>query len=554
MAIGDTLVEKGIITKEELTSYLQRQKIVKKRLGEILIEEGKLSENQLYEILSEEFNVKFERSLTLPTVEKAQVLLNILPIEFCKKKNVAPVDYREDFVVVAIDNPSDFETINEIRFTTGKHVEARFATLSAIKEYLDGIQSLVLGKTIERRIETKEPKKDKVEPQKLEKEESKIVILVNKIIAEGIERKASDIHLEVYEDKVVLRYRIDGKLHRFEGPSIKDYPAIVSRIKIMSELDISERRLPQDGAIKFSYIGKDVDIRVSVIPGIYGENVVMRILSKDITMISDLSAIGMNDEEVKLYKEALLKPNGMILVTGPTGSGKTTTLYAGINYIKQFEKKIITAEDPVEYQIDGVEQVQVNPEIGFTFANALRSFLRHDPDVIMVGEIRDTETAEIAIRSALTGHLVLSTLHTNDAPSSITRLIDMGVPPYLVASTINLIIAQRLVRKLCDDCKVEKKIDLSKLPPDVRKFFKEGDKVFVPQGCNKCGRTGFKGRIPIFEILKVDENIKDAIIKNLSSFELREIAIKSGMRTLRESGMEKVKKGLTTIEEVIAVS
>ncbi|MCS7299735.1 MAG: ATPase, T2SS/T4P/T4SS family [Spirochaetia bacterium] len=557
MALGDVLVEMGIITKEELSSYLQKQKITNKKLGQILLEEGKIEENQLYELLSKQFNIKFETTLPLPTVEKSQILLSLVPIEFCKRKLVAPLDVRDDFIVVAIDNPSDFDLISEIRFITGRHVETRFSTATAIKNYLNDLQNLVSGRLVERRdvlesiVMGSQTKTDREESKK---DESKVVGLVNKIIAEGIERKSSDIHLEVYENRVVLRYRIDGRLYNFEGPQLNLYPAVVSRIKIMSNLDISERRLPQDGAIKFLYNGRDIDIRVSIIPGIYGENVVMRILQKDTNIISDLSAIGMDSREVEIYKKALSRPNGMILVTGPTGSGKTTTLYAGINYLKEFNKKIITAEDPVEYQIDGIEQIQVNPEIGFTFASALRSFLRHDPDVIMVGEIRDTETAEIAIRSALTGHLVLSTLHTNDAPSSITRLIDMGIPPYLVASTLNLVIAQRLVRKLCDNCKSFKDISSVDLSEEIRKYFKGNDKIPVHQGCVKCGKTGFSGRIPIFEMLVLNEEIKSAILKNMSSFELRRIAIETGMKTLLDAGMEKVRKGITTIEEVISVS
>ncbi|MCX8029710.1 MAG: ATPase, T2SS/T4P/T4SS family [Brevinematales bacterium] len=549
MALGDILVEMGVISPEELTSYLHKQKTTNKKLGEILVEEGKIDELKLYEILSLQFNIKFETSLELPTAEKAQILLSLLPIDFCKKKIVAPIDFRDDFIVVAIDNPSDFDLINEIRFITGKHVETRFATTSAIREYINDLQSLLSGKIVEKKeIFDKKNKNTQI------KEDSKVISTVNNIIIEGINRKASDIHLEIYEDKVTLRYRIDGKLYKAEGPSLQIYPAVVSRIKIMSGLDISERRLPQDGAIKFEYMGKDIDIRVSVIPGIYGENVVLRILSKDVAIISDLSSIGMTLEEVKVFKEALLKPNGMILVTGPTGSGKTTTLYAGLNFLKKFDKKIITAEDPVEYQIEGIEQIQVNPDIGFTFANALRAFLRHDPDVIMVGEIRDTETAEIAIRAALTGHLVISTLHTNDASSSITRLIDMGIPTYLVSSTLNLVIAQRLVRKLCNNCKSEVSIKSVNLSDDIRNYFTPNEKIFQPVGCSKCNRTGFSGRIPIFEMLQINEEIKSAILKNLSSFELKQIARKNGMKTLRDSGMDKVKKGLTTLEEVLAVS
>jgi len=552
MAIGEVLVDAGIITKDELVEYLQKQQVSKKRLGQLLIEEGKLTEEQLYGILEKIFNVKFETSLEVPSGEKISALFSILPMEFCRKRLIAPIDISNDFIIIAIDNPSDFDTISEIRFLTSKHVGTKFATESAIKEYLDTIQNyLKTGKIVSKKYEEKkeERKETKVEV----KTESKIVEVVNNMIAEGIEKKASDIHLEVYDEGVVLRYRIDGRLYKSDPPPLELYPSVVSRIKIMSNLDISERRLPQDGSIKFIYNGKDVDIRVSVIPGIYGENVVMRILSKDTTIISDINKIGMNSSEVQLYKNALSKPNGMILVTGPTGSGKTTTLYAGIMYLKQFEKKMITAEDPVEYQINGVEQIQVNPEIGFTFAHALRAFLRHDPDVIMVGEIRDTETAEIAIRSALTGHLVLSTLHTNDAPSALTRLVDMGIPPYLVASTVNFIIAQRLVRKLCDYCKSEIKANLD-LDPELKKYFSQNEKVYVPTGCNKCNKTGFSGRIPIFEMLVMNDEIKNALLRNASSFELREIAIKNGMKTLKESGFEKVKRGLTTIEEVLGVS
>ncbi|MGB9621895.1 MAG: GspE/PulE family protein [Brevinematia bacterium] len=563
MAFGDLIVKLGIITQEELLGYLQKQKITKKRLGELLIEDGKITEKELYDILSNQFNVKFDDNLQLDDISKVPLLISLLPLEFCKKKNVAPLNIKDDFIVVAIDNPSDFDLLNEIRFITGKHVEVKYATTSAIKNYIAMLQDVATGKGVmSYAVSDSSTTQTQVKPKgngervetKGEKDESKIVKLVNKIILEGIERKASDIHLEVYEKSTILRYRIDGKLYNFDGPSIDAYPSVVSRIKIMSNLDISERRLPQDGSIKFSYMDKEVDIRVSVIPGIFGENIVMRILSKDASIISSISTIGMDEFERKLYENALTRPNGMILVTGPTGSGKTTTLYAGIMYLKKFNKKIITAEDPVEYQIEGVEQVQINSDIGFTFANALRAFLRHDPDVIMVGEIRDTETAEIAIRAALTGHLVLSTLHTNDAVSSITRLVDMGIPPYLVVSTVNLVISQRLVRKLCDHCKIPKKLDSLKLDKSISKYFSANDIIYYPNGCPKCGKTGFSGRIPIFEILEVDDDIKEKVLDNSSSFELKQFAIGKGMKTLRDSGMEKVRKGLTTIEEVMSVS
>ncbi len=558
MPLGNILVEMGIITNDELVEYLIKQKETNKRLGELILEDGKVSEDVLYEILEKEFNIKFFDRLPEPDPSKVNLLFSILNLQFCKEKMVAPLDENGEFITVAMDDPSNFSVINEIRFISGKYVEVKFARTRAIREYLEIASEILLtGKfditKYSRRSRDNGSKKVEVTQER--KEDSKVINLANSIIQEGVDRKASDIHLEIYENEVVLRYRIDGKLYRFNPPPLEIYGALVSRIKIMSNLDISERRLPQDGVIKFFYNNEDIDIRVSVIPGVFGENVVMRILRKDSNLISDLSYIGMDNEEIEIYKKALQKANGMILVTGPTGSGKTTTLYAGIMYLRNFEKKIITAEDPVEYHVSGVEQIQINQDIGFTFAEALRAFLRHDPDVIMVGEIRDHETAEIAVRSALTGHLVLSTLHTNDAASTLTRLVDMGIEPYLVSSTVNLIIAQRLVRKLCPYCK--KEINITSLEIGKLKMLegklKPGDKVFVPQECNRCNKTGFSGRIPIFELLEVDEEIREVISSGLSSSKIKEIAVKNGMKTLLDSGISKVKKGLTTIEEIIGV-
>lgn len=539
--IGQLAVRKGLISSEDLSKALEIQKKTGKKLGEVLISEGFLAEEDLYKLLEEQIGQTFLRELPIPTnIESLRPVFHKVSLDYLKKNKVAPLDLSSNVLKIAISDVMNYDLLNELKFITGYRISPVFAIPSAIDKYLDVISRKLDISSMSIEVEEEE-------------KEAPAVKFVDAMLKDAINKGASDIHLEVYEKRVILRYRIDGVLHNFPPPPKSLYPAIVSRIKIMANLDISEHRLPQDGRIEFKSAGKNIDIRVSIIPTVWGENVVLRILSKDVSLLS-IDEIGLEEEEKSIVKKELEKSQGMILVTGPTGSGKTTTLYAFISYIKKFNKKILTVEDPVEYQIEEVTQVQVNPDIGLTFANVLRAFLRHDPDVILVGEIRDLETAEIAVRSALTGHLVLSTLHTNDAPSAITRLIDMGIPPYLVTSTLNMVIAQRLVRKLCNNCKKETTITKELLNSlGTQDILHPNDKIFEPVGCNKC-YMGYSGRIPIFEILTIDEDLRRLVLKGSSSFELKRKAMEKGFKTLRLSALEKVKKGLTSIEEVFRVT
>ncbi|RMH56783.1 MAG: type II/IV secretion system protein [Candidatus Hydrogenedentota bacterium] len=492
-------------------------------------------------------------------------VITLVDHEFATEKRVVPVWKEGRVLRVALDNPLNLRAVDELRAMTGLDVEAMLATpddiTGALERYYgagltEDLESIDLGETLEGLGEELEAE----EGQELGAEDAPIIKLVNQVIYTAIKERASDIHVECRERRMVIRYRIDGVLHDRLTPPKRLQGAIISRLKLMANCDISERRIPQDGRIKMKVptgVGKqtkNIDLRFSTLPSLYGESIVMRILDKSGVMLG-LEQVGFLPETIAKFEELIAKPNGIILVTGPTGSGKTTTLYAALNKLNTPDRKLITVEDPVEYQLDGINQVQIRADIGLDFAHGLRSLLRQAPDVILVGEIRDLETAEIAIRAALTGHLVFSTLHTNDAPGAVTRLIDMGINPFLVASSVNAIMAQRLVRRICEKCKVEEKPD-----PAVMEEFNMTEKdveentFYRGQGCADCNMTGYAGRTTIFELMTVDEEMKDLILANASSGEIRRLARRKGMHTLREYGLLKIKLGMTTFSEVMRVT
>lgn len=520
--------------------------------GRILVRSGLISERTFLEKLSEFFDVPHID--VLEDVEKIESLSS----ELLKELKAVPVKVEDGRLLLAMADPRDLSAVEIVEKITGYEVVPLLAfedrVLEAITRVYEGKKSQV--DDIVSSINGIEVVEDNVEYLKDIASEAPIIRLVNIIINRAVEKGASDIHIEPFEKEVKVRYRIDGVLHEVETLPKNALPGIVSRIKIMAKLDIAEKRLPQDGRIKLKIEGKDIDIRVATLPTLFGEEVVMRLLDRSSILLS-LEDLGFSKDVFDKFVRLITSSYGMILVTGPTGSGKTTTLYASLNRINTPDKKIITIEDPVEYQLEGINQIQVNPAIGLTFASGLRSIVRQDPDIVMVGEIRDIETAEIAIQAALTGHLVFSTLHTNDAASAITRLIDMGVEDYLVASSVIGILAQRLVRKLCPHCK--KKIAVSDY---MRRVFEEHgmaerlDKgeIYAAEGCAECDYTGYRGRMGIFELLVVDDDIRALISKGVDSETIKKKAISKGMRTLIEDGLDKVASGVTTLEEVLRVA
>ncbi|RME93163.1 MAG: type II/IV secretion system protein [Candidatus Hydrogenedentota bacterium] len=530
------LESKGIVTEAEAHEFREIHKEVHLSIPSILLAQSKFSTKQLSEFLTEFTGISILPFLKDTTFDAS--LFELLPKEFCVGKQVVPLKQEGSSLQVAMASPHYKNIREEIAFMTDFEPQIFLADS-------DTIAALLEQTSFHAGMDT-------------EAGDNRIIQLVQNIISFAYEKKASDIHIEPAGNQVRLRYRIDGVLVDIPGFNIikEELPALISRIKIMSGMDIAEKRLPQDGRILYrdEKRSKDIDIRVSVIPSMKGEAVVMRILDRD-AVLMNLSALGFSRKDLKLIRSHLSKTHGMIILTGPTGSGKTTTLYAMLSEVNTPEKKILTIEDPVEYQIDGIEQVQTHAEIGLTFAEGLRSFLRHDPDVIMVGEIRDEETAEIAVRSSLTGHLVLSTLHTNDSTSAATRLVDMKVKPYLAASTLSLVISQRLVRKLCENCKRKVRVKAEKLKEyGIFGKIKAGSFLYEPVGCRECNQTGYKGRLAIFETLSFDDKIRQAIVEEKSASEIRKMALKSGLKTLLDSGLEKVKKGFTSLEEVFRVT
>ncbi len=494
-----------------------------------------------------------ETDIDLP---KVPLFLNGVSSRFLRDNLIVPVEMSDNRLVVLMAEPQRRELIQSLAFATGLQVEALPYDRDSLKDYIERFysQEATINRIIEHieQTTTEGPSEEEdISHLKDLASEAPIIKLVNMVITRAVESRASDIHIEPYEDELKIRYRIDGVLHEVETIPRRLQAAIVSRVKIMAKLNIAERRLPQDGKIRLKVLGKDIDMRVSTIPVLYGESVVIRLLDRESIFIK-LEDLGFPEQTLKTFESLIHRPHGIILVTGPTGSGKTTTLYAALDKINSPEKKIITVEDPVEYQLKGVNQIQVKPQIGLNFANTLRHIVRQDPDIIMIGEIRDLETAEIAIQASLTGHLVFSTLHTNDAPSAITRLIDMGVEGYLLASTIRGVLAQRLVRVICSGCREEDR----EVTDEQREVLGiRGDiPLYRGRGCEECAGTGYRGRTGIFELFLVDDDIRGLITKGVSSSVLKREAIGKGMRTLLEDGIDKVTSGITTIGEVLRVT
>ncbi|HMK43691.1 MAG TPA: type II secretion system ATPase GspE [Dissulfurispiraceae bacterium] len=498
--------------------------------------------------------------VTLDAMPKVPLVLSGISSRFIQENRIVPLEYRNNVLKVALENPSDQATIDALKVVLGAEIVVCTAERATIDAYLKNFyeqESQAINRIIEdmgeRGLELlREEEEEDVGHLKDLASEAPIIKLVNMIITRAVESRASDIHIEPFEDEMKVRYRIDGVLHDVESIPKKLQPAIVSRVKIMSRLNIAEKRLPQDGRIKLKVREQEIDLRVSTIPVLHGESIVMRILRKE-GIVIDLEQLGFDAATLGSFMQLVHKPNGIVLVTGPTGSGKTTTLYGALDKINSPESKIITVEDPIEYHLKGINQIQVKPQIGLNFANTLRHIVRQDPDIIMIGEIRDLETAEIAIQSALTGHLVFSTLHTNDAPSAITRLLDMGVEHFLLSSTVRGILAQRLVRVICPNCK---EVDASSASQEELRLLgiEANAPVYTGRGCEQCAGTGFFGRSGIYELLVVDEDIRRMVLKNVDSNQIREVARRNGMTTLLEYGVRKVREGVTTLSEVLRVT
>lgn len=540
--LGEMLLERRVITGDDLERALDIQKERGEKIGKILVDLGFAAQRDVLTTLSEQLNVPWVTlegpPLVTPETEK-------LSGRFLRQSRCLPIGQDDGALTLAMADPLDFETLSAVRATTGLKVRPALAAEGEIAEALDKYYGEAAKRDGEFEGETNEAAAD-LEQLRDMASEAPVIRLVNATIAAAVEKRASDIHIEPFEKEFRIRFRIDGVLQEQELPPKEMKAAIISRVKLMAKLNIAERRLPQDGRIKIKVLGREVDLRVSTLPTLYGESVVMRLLDRSQGDFYDLQTLGFDQHMLSRMHYYTSLPHGILFVTGPTGSGKSTTLYSALKRINQPDKKIITIEDPVEYQMDGINQIHVNPTIGLTFAAGLRHIVRQDPDVIMVGEVRDRETADVAIRSALTGHFVFSTLHTNDAPSAITRLTDMGVENYLICSSLVSVLAQRLVRKICVHCK---RPDGQRLTP----FGNEID-VFRGQGCEHCSGTGYRGRVGIFELMELNEEIRRLIMRNSDASVLVEAARRNGMRTLREDGWQKVAAGVTTADEVTRVT
>ncbi len=597
--IGEILLKANLITRQQLQQAVQEQKNSGGRLGSVLVKMGFVNEDSILSCLSSQFGVP---AIDLDTFHIEESVLETIPVSVAKKYMVIPISRVGNILTLAMADPSDVFAMDDIKFMTNYNIEPVVASESSIIEAINRhygkkdkkaaasekqeekkveainykdfsmTEDEIEGDTIEMdmsptvdinefdkivkgAIENVEVVEEKEEEGVITEVDAPIVKLVNGILLNAVQRKVSDIHIEPYEKVFRVRYRLDGDLYPVMSLPLTLKNSVVSRIKIMSNLDIAEKRLPQDGRIKLK-LGKkkEIDFRVSTLPTLFGEKIVLRLLDKS-TLQLDLTKLGFEPQSLEDFKEAIRKPYGMILVTGPTGSGKTTTLYSALQSLNTTDVNIVTAEDPVEFNLMGINQVQMREDVGLTFASALRAFLRQDPDIILVGEIRDFETAEIAIKAALTGHLVLSTLHTNDAPGTVNRLLNMGIEPFLVASSVLLVVAQRLLKKICQKCKEPEKLPIDVL---VRAGLSEEEaRTITPykgKGCEMCNKTGYKGRIALYEVMVVKPNIRELILRGASTDELKAQAIQNGMLTLRASGLAKLKEGITSLEQVLSVT
>ncbi|MBV2167455.1 MAG: type IV-A pilus assembly ATPase PilB [Bdellovibrio sp.] len=560
LKIGEILVKQGLLKSDQLAVAVEEQKKSGQKLTTAIIQLGFLKENQILRALEKHFAVP---GVEVNTFEIDQSVISLIPKDVCEKNTLIPLQKAGTTLVVAFADPSNIIVKEDLRFITRCRIQAVVGTESAI---VSGIEKYYGGSISTKSLNTMSvegldeefsiggPTAEVID-QDGPLDDAPIVKFVNSILTDAIRKRVSDIHFEPYEKRYRVRFRIDGNLVEATAPPSGTGAAIASRIKIMSKLDIAEKRRPQDGRLKVrTSKGKEMDFRVSVLPTLWGEKVVLRLLDKSNLQL-DMTKLGFEEDDLKLFKSNINLPQGMVLITGPTGSGKTTTIYSALSELNQPDVNISTAEDPVEFNLEGINQVQMNPDIDLTFANALKSFLRQDPDIVMVGEIRDLETAEISFKAASTGHLVVSTLHTNDAPSTVIRLTEMGVAPYIITSTVNLIVAQRLVGKICESCKApvevppQTLINLGVPPAEVGDY-----KLFRGKGCANCNSTGIKGRAAIYELMHMTEKMKEAILKGASTGQLRFLAREQGMRTLRRSALIKLKRGVTTIEEVLNAS
>jgi len=556
-SLGSILLETTGLTEEQLEQALAVQRERGIKLGEALVQLKFLRTEEVLKALSIQLGFPYENKIDVETI--AQDLIANLPINYAKQNEVLPLRKEHGTVIVAIADPTNFYALDDLRMLYGSEVRPVIASSYEIVNAINAVYNRATGggeEAIGDLEDGAEIADDFNEPVDLldADDEAPIIRLVNSLLFRAVKQKASDIHVEPFERDLKIRFRINGILYDVMNPPKRAQGAIISRVKVMSQLNIAEKRVPQDGRIRIKIAGKDIDIRVSTIPTAHGESVVMRLLDASAVLL-DLDSLGFSRNNLDRFKKMLSHHNGIILVTGPTGSGKTTTLYSALSRLNTDDVKIITVEDPVEYQMHGINQMQVNPKIDLTFASGLRAFLRQDPDIIMVGEIRDKETAEVAIQASLTGHLVLSTLHTNDAPSSITRLIDMGVEPFLVASSVLGILAQRLVRTVCRDCArkyspEEEEIAQIGITPEMLK----GRQIYRPVGCPVCLETGYSGRAGIHEILMVSDAVRAELMKGSDASTIKKVALSEGMATLRQDAAQKVLQGLTSVEEVLRVT
>jgi type IV pilus assembly protein PilB len=552
--LGDILLEEGLVTEGQLMAALDEQATRGESLGRVLVDIGMLTEAQLVQALARQVGMEFV-DLTEYPVDRAAVAL--IPASVCRRHTVLPVAFDNGTLLVAMANPGNVVAVDDVRAISGMSVRTVVAThddlLGAIDRYCRADEEIdELASAFEEETGSQDTDLSKIGDHV--EDDAPIVRFVNILVTQAIQDRASDIHIEPAEKDLLVRYRIDGVLHEMQRAPKQIQSGVISRLKIMSDIDIAERRKPQDGRMSVVHNGRKVDLRVATLPTVWGEKVVMRILDNS-TASLDLRELSFLDDNFQVYQESYTKPYGMILVTGPTGSGKSTTLYATLNAVSRPEINVITVEDPVEYRLPGINQVQVNPKAGLTFASALRSILRSDPDVVLIGEIRDHETAQIAIEAALTGHLVLSTLHTNDAPSAVTRLIEMGIEPFLVGSALDCVVAQRLARRLCERCKEaytpsEVELIAARFP------WNPGEEIptlYRPAGCSACSRTGYKGRMALHEVMRVTEEIERLAVAHASAAEIGTTARQQGMVTLRDDGWTKVLLGDTSVEEILRV-
>jgi len=564
--LGELLLREKLLDTEQLQTAIDYQKKNEVAMGTAIVTLGLITEEDMAQALSRQLGYPY---INLDQFEVYPDVINLIPIEIAQKYLIMPIHRIRSFLTLAMVDPTDLDVIEDIRFRTGLSIQPVIASESgifnAIKKYYGTSDSLRVKQIVDEIEQAEDTSVNIIEEEEEDydieelvqsTEEAPIITLVNTIFIDSIKKGASDVHFEPYEKAFRVRYRLDGTMYEMMNLAMKFKNPVISRVKILSNMDIAEKRLPQDGRIKMrvkmeSGARKEVDMRVSSVPTIFGEKIVVRILDKEMLKL-DLTKLGFEKESLAVFKEAITRPWGIILVTGPTGSGKTNTLYSAISTLNSVEKNIMTAEDPVEFYIPGINQVNMKEEIGLSFSTTLRSFLRQDPDIMLVGEMRDFETVDIAIKAALTGHLVFSTVHTNDAASTVLRLVNMNVEPFLVADSVALIVAQRLIRRLCKSCKMEHNLtpealmDIGYTEAEAKKV-----KVYKPFGCNECHNTGYKGRIALYEVMEVTDDIKDLILSRAHSREIKKASIEKGMISLRRSGLIKIKAGITSVEEVL---